>query len=101
MPEDLSANTITLTADITDQVKSIEDKKKNWLEQKADTLLASENKKELIINLIEDFNMAYGGCKQIEKLAKEGINRKTSTGLRSSLVEIVRYFDPEYQVSDC
>lgn len=101
MPEDLSSNTIELVADITDQVKSIDEKKQKWLSDKADLLLSSDNKKELIINLIEDFNMAYGGCKQIEKLAKEGVKRKTSTGLRSSLLEIVHYFDPQYQVSDC
>lgn len=91
---------LVITADITEQVKSIEDKKKDWLSEKADTLLASENKKELVINLIEDFNMAYGGCKQIERVAKEGVSRKTSSGLRSALVEIIQYFDPEYQHKD-
>lgn len=93
--KDLSSN--SLQVDITEQVKQIQDKKKQWLDDKAELLLASDNKKELIINLIEDFNNAYLGCKQIEALAKEGSKRKTTSGLRSSLVEIVRYFDADYQ----
>ena len=97
---DLSSNTIELVADISDQVKSLDEKKKQWLSDKADILLSSENKKELVIGLIEDFNNVYGACKQIEKLAKEGVKRKTSTGLRSSLVEIVQFFDQDYQYKD-
>ena len=92
MPEDLSSNTI----DITPQIAPVEETKKKWLSDKADLILASDDKKELIINLIEDFNMAYQGCKQIEKIAKEGSTRKTSSGLRSSLVEVARFFDPSY-----
>ena len=95
---DLSGNpeTITLTADITDQVRSIDEKKKAWLEQKAQLILSSENPSKLIINLIEDFNLAFQATKQIHKISKDAVNRKTTTGLRSGLVEIVRFFEPDF-----
>ena len=100
MTEDLSSNAITVTSDITEQVRSAEERKKVWLSDKADILLASDNKKELIINLIEDFNSAIGVAKQIEKVSREGLKHKTTVALRSSLLQIVRYFEPDFQVQE-
>ena len=88
---------ITLTADISEQVNDLEAKRQLWLQDKADILLASDNKKELVVSLIEDFNRVLNGSKQIVKIAKDSVNRQTLSGLRSALVEILQLFDPEYQ----
>ena len=105
MPEDISSNIVmddsgkvVVTADVTEQVREIENKKKKWLSDKADVLLSSDNKKELVIGLIEDFNNVYGACKQIEKMAVSGIKGTTFTQLQDSLLQIVRYFDSEFQI---
>ena len=100
MTEDLSSNTITITSDVTEQVQSVQERKQKWLSDKADILLASDNKKDLIINLIEGFNSAIGVAKEIEKLAREAVKLKTSSGLRSGLVQIVRYFDADFSLQD-
>ena len=92
-----ASETITLTADVSDQVNDLEAKRQLWLQDKADILLASDNKKELVVSLIEDFNRVLNGSKQIVKIAKDSVNRQTLSGLRSALVEILQLFDPEYQ----
>ena len=99
---DLSSNTIEITSDITEQVNNLEAKKLAWLEQKAEVLLNSENKKELVVGLIADFNNILNNSRMIEKIAKDGAARKTSSGLRSVLVEIANLFDEgwKYEASE-
>ena len=92
-----SGETITLTTDISQQISEQEKNRNIWLSEKADFLLASDNKKELIIDLITDFNKILGATKQIDKICREGVKRYTSSGLRSSLVEVIRLFDPDFE----
>lgn len=97
---DLSGNSETITLDITSQVAEQEKRRNQWLSDKADILLASDNRKELVIGLIEDFNKMINATKFLEKIARTGVSRKTSSGLRSSLVEIIQFFDAQYQYKE-
>tara|TARA_R110000822_G_C15170764_1_gene479244 strand:- start:319 stop:624 length:306 start_codon:yes stop_codon:yes gene_type:complete len=92
-----NSNTIEITSNITEQVANLEAKKLAWLEDKAEVLLNSENKKELVVGLIADFNNILNNSKMIEKIAKDGSKKDTIIELRSVLVEIANLFDPEWR----
>jgi len=92
-----SAQTITLETNVAEQMKAQEEKRKLWLSDKADFLLASDNKKELVVDLITDFNKILGATKQIDKICREGVKQHSLMGLRSALVEVIQLFDADYQ----
>ena len=85
---DLSGNTITLTAtplSVEDQIKRNEERRQEWYNDKAELLLASDNKKELVVGLIEDFNNILGCTKEIERLARDALADKTNPNLKMKL----------------
>ena len=88
MPEDLSSNDLsgnTITLNVEDQVKRNEERRLEWYNDKADILLASDNKKELVVGLISDFNNILGCTKEIERLARLGLTDKTNPNLKMKL----------------
>jgi predicted DNA-binding protein YlxM (UPF0122 family) len=109
MPEDLSSNdlssnTITLNAtpiSVEDQIKRNEERRLEWYNDKAELLLASDNKKELVVNLISDFNNILGCTKEIERLARLGLADKTNPNLKMKLAlrNILKLF-PEPKESE-
>lgn len=90
----------TITTDIQEQVDAITAKRLEWIGKKADDLLGSEQKREMLINLIEDFNQMIGCLKQIEKEARRGVKCTSVKELKASLVSIVRTYEPDYELSE-
>ena len=88
---------ITVTADITEQVSSIEDRKRLWISDKADILLQSENKKDLVIGLIEDFNNILGCVKEIEGICKEAVEKDDKLNFKLAVRQILQMFPQEKQ----
>ena len=89
MPEDLSSNeVITINAtplSVEEQIKRNEERRQAWYADKAELLLASDNKKELVVGLISDFNNILGCTKEIERLARLGLADKTNPNLKMKL----------------
>lgn len=88
MSNDLSGNTITLTTtplSVEEQIKKNEERRQGWYNDKADILLASDNKKELIVGLISDFNNILGCTKEIEKIARDALADKSNANLKMKL----------------
>jgi hypothetical protein len=112
MPEDLSSNdlssnTITLTStplSVEEQIKRNEERRTQWYNDKADILLASDNKKELVVGLIEDFNNILGCTKEIERLARLALKEDTSLKFKLALRNILKLFPepkkPEVEESE-
>ena len=93
MPEPLEENqTITLTTDVTEQVKSVEEKKREWIADKADILLNSDNKKDLVIGLIEDFNNILGCVKEIERIVRDSLDKNDKLKFKLALRQILQMF---------
>ena len=88
---------ITITADVTDQIASVDDKKRMWIADKADLLLESENKKELVIGLITDFNNILGCVKEIERIVKEALDKDSHLKFKVALRQISQMFPQEKQ----
>ena len=85
---DLSANTITLTStplSVEDQIKKNEERRQQWYADKAELLLASDNRKELVVGLISDFNNILGCTKEIEKIARDALADKSNANLKMKL----------------
>lgn len=86
---DISSNEIVnLTAtplSVEDQIKKNEERRQQWYQDKADILLASDNKKELIVGLITDFNNILGCTKEIERLVKDALADKSNSSLKMKL----------------
>ena len=85
---DLSGNTITLTTtplSVEDQIKKNEERRLQWYNDKAELLLASDNKKELIVGLISDFNNILGCTKEIEEIARKALADKSNPNLKMKL----------------
>jgi len=93
MPEDLSSNdlsgnTITLNAtplSVEEQIKRNEERRLQWYSDKAELLLASDNKKELVVGLISDFNNILGCTKEIETIARDALADKSNPNLKMKL----------------
>jgi nitric oxide reductase large subunit len=107
MPEDLSSNeVITLTStplSVEEQIKRNEERRQAWYADKAELLLASDNKKELVVGLISDFNNILGCTKEIETIARDALADKTNPNLKMKLGlrQILKMFpDKEEKVED-
>jgi hypothetical protein len=103
---DLSGNTITLTStplSVEEQIKRNEERRQAWFIDKAELLLASDNKKELVVGLISDFNNILGCTKEIEKIARDALADKSNPNLKMKLGlrQILKMFpDKEEKVED-
>ena len=85
---DLSGNTITLTStplSVEEQIKRNEERRLEWYSDKAELLLASDNKKELVVGLISDFNNILGCTKEIETIARDALADKSNPNLKMKL----------------
>jgi hypothetical protein len=94
------SETITLTTDVTEQIKSIEDRKRVWFAEKADILLNSDNKKDLVIGLIEDFNNILGCVKEIERIVKDSLDKNDKLKFKLALRQILQMFPQKDQKED-
>jgi hypothetical protein len=93
MPEPVEeSQTITFTTDVTEQVKSVEERKRIWIADKADILLNSDNKKDLVIGLIEDFNNILGCVKEIERIVRDSLDKNDKLKFKLALRQILQMF---------
>jgi len=90
---------ITATIDVTEQVKSVEERKKQWIADKADILLASDNKKELVIGLIDDFNGILSCVKEIERICREAIEKDDKLKFKLAVRQILQMFPKKEEES--